>query len=71
LKSLKRTLTELKLLPPTPRGTGNHRSTHITLARSIALKLQQLSQAEIVLFEQLQASLILHSPRRHNPFTLG
>jgi hypothetical protein len=71
LKSLKRTLTELKLLPPTPRGAGNHRSTHITLARSIALKLQQVPQAEIVLFQQLQARLILHGSCRNNPFTLG
>jgi hypothetical protein len=71
LKSLKRTLAELKLLPPTPRGTGNHRSTNIFLARSTALKLQQSAKAEIVLFEQLQASLILHIPSRHNPFTLG
>ena len=44
LKSLKCTLTELKLLPPAPRGPRNHRGTHIVLARSIALKLQQIAQ---------------------------
>ncbi|CAI8152346.1 MAG: Uncharacterised protein [Synechococcus sp. CC9902] len=68
--SIKAAAAELKLLPPVPGTSGNHRCSNIPTSLTALLKIQQFTQSLVVLLQQAEASTLLQISGCRHPLPL-